>query len=414
MRRAVLERGFFDMTEALRPGDPPVLGSFTLSGRLAEHDAGVVFLGADGSGTRAAVAVLHAAAAGDAAVRDRLAGAISTLSAEQPDKVLGSGPRDTVPWVATPYEDGDPADALALLDSAALTSALASGATRTAGPDFAPHWSGAPGAGAVGSLPTALPTAPYSAPKSATSVRSIVMLAVGIVLCLGVIVGGVVAMYLISDNRKQEAPDDVVAQPTTNPDPTAGTGGTTAPTPPIPGWPTPEPPWTGPDGPNGPLGGPTFGKGEPTYFMDLKDFPFDFRVPKTWGCMRSGKVVAPTVRWICLDDAWAFSGKPGRAPGGIIQVDPCPAPCGQQEWLAIREKTETPPSPWRGTDKSTFFADGQVVDGSEIEWQLMVSHVFASKKGGPLDSHLFVRLTGPMTEKENLQKTANEIRIKTP
>ncbi|MBM7789010.1 hypothetical protein [Tenggerimyces flavus] len=407
------------MTEALRPGDPPVLGPFTLSGRLAEHDAGVVFLGADGSGRRAAVAVLHAAAASDAAVRDRLAGAIETLSAEQPDRVLGSAPRDTVPWVATPYEDGDPADAQALLDNAALTQAVASTTTRAAGPDFAPHWSGAPGAGAVGSLPTALPPAPYSAPRNTTSVRSIVLLAVGIVLCLGVIVGGGVAMYMISDNRKQ---DDPVAQPTTNPDPdpTTGTGtgtetgGTPPPTPPIPGWPTPEPAWTGPDGPNGPLGGPTFGEGEPTYFMDLKDFSFDFRVPKTWGCMRSGKVVAPTVRWICLDDAWAFGGKPGSAPGGIVQTDPCPAPCGPQEWRAIRERTETPPTPWRSTDASTFFADGQVVDGTEIEWQLMVSHVFASKPGGPLDTHLFLRLTGPMSEKENLQKTANEIRIKTP
>jgi hypothetical protein len=402
------------MTEPLRPGDPPALGPYTLSARLAAHDAGVVFLGADGSGTRAAIAVLHAAAAGDAAVRDRLAGAVAALSAQSPDRVLGSAPRDSVPWVATTYADGDPGDALALLDSAALTTAVASaGAARTAGPDFAPHWAGDVGARTVGAAPTSTP-APYTAPP--TSVRSLVLLGVGIVLCLAVIVGGGVAMYMISDNRKQDpVAKDPAPAPTTNPNPTSSTDPTGRPTTaPIPGWPTPEPAWTGPDGPEGPLGGPTFGKGEPTYFMDLKGFPFDFRVPKTWGCMRSSKVTAPTVRWICLDDAWAFGGKPGNPPGGIIQVAPCPAPCGQKEWLAIRDKTETPPTPWRSTDTSTFFADGQVVDGTELEWQLMVSHVFASKKGGAVDTHVFVRLTGPMSEKENLQKTANEIRIKTP
>ncbi|WP_345428085.1 serine/threonine-protein kinase [Actinoallomurus vinaceus] len=45
--------------DALRPGDPATIGRFTLIGRLGEGGQGVVFLGEDDTGRRAAVKVLH-------------------------------------------------------------------------------------------------------------------------------------------------------------------------------------------------------------------------------------------------------------------------------------------------------------------------------------------------------------------
>ncbi|WP_026257501.1 hypothetical protein [Actinopolymorpha alba] len=414
------------MTEGLRPGDPTTLGLFHLRGRLAEHEAGVVFLGYDPTGRAAALTVLHAGAAADSAVRDRLTSALDALAARGPEQVLGAAPYDAVPWVATAYTDGRPEAALALLDAAGLSApgpGLFTGpGGGPAGPDFAPHWAGTPAAHMVTPPPPAAPAT--TAIRPADSKRSLAILALCVAAALVVIVGGAFAAnaFFGGDDKDTDAsaPEQTPGLPgpvdTIPAMPGPSQSATPAPSRTPPPWmPTPGPSYTGPDGPDGLVAGPTFGKEEPTYPMDLNEFPFDFRVPKTWGCMKSSKGGPGVVRWVCVDESFAFSGKPGRTPGGIIEVQDCPSPCGSSEWTKIRDdRLPTIPTNWKRTDDTTTYAEWTVGAGDTTEVSAAMSHVFGAKRGDAPDTHVTVRLTGAPSEKKNLQKIINDIRARTP
>ncbi|WP_344282268.1 hypothetical protein [Actinomadura napierensis] len=151
------------MSRPLPPGDPAQVGPFRLSARLSESAAGIVFLGVDGEGRRACVAVLNRGAAGDAAARDRFRAAIleavpggsggsggagggaggAAVVAAQPD-----GP---APWVATAYEAGG-AGAERFLEPVLLGGAGRRWGRRR-GPQFQPHWLGSSEAALAGQRP---------------------------------------------------------------------------------------------------------------------------------------------------------------------------------------------------------------------------------------------------------------------
>ncbi|HEY8481453.1 MAG TPA: serine/threonine-protein kinase [Spirillospora sp.] len=57
--------------EALRPGDPEMLGPYRLVGRLGRGGMGTVYLGEDGTGRRVAVKVINRELAGESAFRER-------------------------------------------------------------------------------------------------------------------------------------------------------------------------------------------------------------------------------------------------------------------------------------------------------------------------------------------------------
>ncbi len=412
------------MTEGLRPGDPPGLGPFVLRGRLAEHDAGVVFVGHDPTGRPVALTVLHAAAAADPAVRDRLTGALDALAARHPGQVLAASPQGAVPWVATAYVTGRPDHALDLLDAAGLvrtgSGAFASQGA-TAGPDFAPHWADSPDARIV--TPRPVPPLAGAGVPAAASRRSLGILAACVVAALAAVVAGGFVARAVLGGEDQAAPTSErtpgLAGPETETDPGPGEprpddpeAGPSATAPP---WvPTPEPSGRGTDGPEGLVAGPTYGKDQPTYLMDLDGFPFSFRVPRSWGCLRSDKAGPGVVRWVCVDDSYAFSGKPGDPPRGIIEVQQCPSRCGAAQWTRIRDRLPAVQANWRRTDETTIYAEWVVGAGESARASVAMSHVFASRRGGAVDSHVAVRLAGPSAEKKTLQKIINEVRVQTP
>ncbi|MEU8120684.1 hypothetical protein AB0C21_18410 [Spirillospora sp. NPDC049024] len=141
------------MSRPLPPGDPAQLGPFRLSARLSESAAGIVFLGVDGEGRRASVAVLNRGAAGDAAARDRFRAAINA-AVPGPGRAAGAGgpgeapvvaaqPDGPAPWVATLYE-ADRAGAERFLEPVVFQgSGRGWWGGRRRGPQFQPYWLGA-------------------------------------------------------------------------------------------------------------------------------------------------------------------------------------------------------------------------------------------------------------------------------
>jgi len=144
------------MSRPLPPGDPVQLGPFRLSARLSESAAGIVFLGVDGEGRRASVAVLNRGAAGDAAARGRFRAAINAAvpaggggpgggSGGGPGgaaPVVAAQPDGPAPWVATSYEV-DRVGAERFLEPVLFQgSGRGWWGGRRHGPQFQPYWLG--------------------------------------------------------------------------------------------------------------------------------------------------------------------------------------------------------------------------------------------------------------------------------
>ncbi len=423
------------MTDPLRPADPRQFGPFGVRGRLAQHAAGVVFAAYDPAGRPVAVTALHAGAAADPAVRARFARAVDGLAWREPGRVLAAELGADSPWVA--LADAGPAAAggvgavgagaagglaFGLLDAAALPGAApASGPSdRHSGPEFAPHWTGTPAADTIASAahhpaPTA-PAGPAGAVRPANTRRSLTILAVAVVAALAVIAGGAVAAnHWLGDRTDRSAG---TAPAPSYPGESPGADVPTAVPSAFPtAWPTtpsPAPTWTGADGPDGRVAGPTFGVGEPTVTMNLAGLPFEFRVPSSWGCLRSTRGGEDAVRWVCVDDSYTLSGRPGTPPGGIIEVRRCPQPCDGTAWERLRDQLPRPQTDWRRTDDSTTYAEWSVGAGADLQVSVAMSHIFAGTRGGPVDQHVAVRLTGAPEDQKTLQKVVNEIRARTP
>ncbi|WP_067472739.1 hypothetical protein [Actinomadura hibisca] len=155
------------MSRPLPPGDPGQLGPYRLSARLSESAAGIVYLGVDGAGRRASVAVLTRGAAEDAAARDRFRAAIAAalpggvpggaggvpgpwgpMAVPGPAEgaggapVVAAQPEGPAPWVATAYEP-ERAGAERFLEPVLLEEgARGRWGGRRRGPQFQPYWLG--------------------------------------------------------------------------------------------------------------------------------------------------------------------------------------------------------------------------------------------------------------------------------
>lgn len=381
----------------------------------------MVLLAEDAAGNSVAVAVLHAAAAGDSAVRDRLAGALEDVA--DPEQVAASGVRDPVPWVATTYTSGRPDHALSLLDAAALAGGSSLFGSQQTGPDFAPHWAGSPAsqsftpsgpAGPAGPPQGPVPTpAGVPAGKPRDTQRSLLILG-GIIFGAIVLVIGVWWLVSTLTDDKDVTADPVDSHQTVGPLPTDSPSAdpTSDPSDPT------ESPTTGPttkptyaDGPPGPVAGPTYGKGEPTYLMELRGMPFKFRTPGTWGCVSGSVKGRPDVKaWICADEAgtWGNGERPAVPGRAEIYLEKCPAPCGAAQWKKLRDTAfDLDDKTWKPTDSTTRYAEERLQSGKA---QLSMSHIFASKAGGKPDSHIGIKVSGAPADKKTMQKLINEIR----
>ncbi|MEU6996924.1 serine/threonine-protein kinase [Nonomuraea sp. NPDC046570] len=95
----------------LMAGDPSQLGSFTLSGRIGEGGQGIVYLGIDGQGQRAAIKLLHVKFSGDTIARSRFARelkAAQRVASFCTARVVEADLEGNTPYIASEYIDGLP------------------------------------------------------------------------------------------------------------------------------------------------------------------------------------------------------------------------------------------------------------------------------------------------------------------
>ncbi|MFF5265099.1 serine/threonine-protein kinase [Actinomadura viridis] len=138
----------------LQPGDPRRLGSYELLERLGEGGQGVVYLGVDASGSKAAIKLLRADLAGDASARNRFvreAQAAKQVARFCTAQVLEADVAGDQPYIASEYvpgkslhrqvvEDGPiPGAALERLAIGTLTALVAIHQAGIVHRDFKPH-----------------------------------------------------------------------------------------------------------------------------------------------------------------------------------------------------------------------------------------------------------------------------------
>ncbi|MFC0042686.1 hypothetical protein [Actinomadura rayongensis] len=248
------------MSAPLPPGDPGVLGPFRLSARLSESAAGIVFVGVDGAGRRASVAVLSSGAAEDAAARDRFRAAIRAALPGGPGEPSSSGaasgaapvvaaqPDGPAPWVATEFDTAR-VGAERFLQAVLLGAGVVEGPRH--GPGFRPHWQG--------SQPALAPppvTAPVTVPgEGGRPERGLVAATLTLVAVLVIL--GLLLAVLFACEPKASPPPPPPPEPTMGvpQQPAPGTTPEPAPSGAPPGSP-PESPPPGSPGPGDGGGGP--------------------------------------------------------------------------------------------------------------------------------------------------------------
>ncbi|MGP3958591.1 serine/threonine-protein kinase [Nonomuraea sp. 3N208] len=93
----------------LMAGDPTHLGSFRLSGRVGEGGQGIVYLGVDEEGERAAIKLLHVKFSGDTIARSRFARelkAAQRVASFCTARVMEADLDGDTPYIASEYIDG--------------------------------------------------------------------------------------------------------------------------------------------------------------------------------------------------------------------------------------------------------------------------------------------------------------------
>ncbi|WP_052422829.1 protein kinase domain-containing protein [Nonomuraea candida] len=92
-------------------GDPSELGSFRLSGRIGEGGQGIVYLGVNDDGERAAIKLLHVKFSGDTIARSRFARelrAAKRVASFCTARVMEADLDGDTPYIASEYIDGRP------------------------------------------------------------------------------------------------------------------------------------------------------------------------------------------------------------------------------------------------------------------------------------------------------------------
>ncbi|MCM3885636.1 serine/threonine-protein kinase, partial [Frankia sp. R82] len=95
--------------KSLQADDPSAVGPYRLVGRIGSGGMGIVYLGVDAAGVRAAVKVMREEYATDESSRHRFhreAGAVAHIDSPQVARLLAADVDGDVPWLATEYVEG--------------------------------------------------------------------------------------------------------------------------------------------------------------------------------------------------------------------------------------------------------------------------------------------------------------------
>jgi hypothetical protein len=328
--------------------------------------------------------------------------------------VLAQDPGGRRPWAALRAADASSSVAAAEQVLDAVLPAAARAASPH-GPAFEPHWRSQQ-AGWTPDGGTGAPT-----PAQAGDRRTPWWVAAAVVAALVMLLAGVFGwrILLLQDRDGLTASRAPAPLGTPAPSPQAplpdvvppGDASPSAPSPGAPGAPGPTPSGRPLETAGPGVAGPSFTPDEDTREMRLEGLPFAFRVPATWGCLRSDRAREPAVRWICIDDRWVTEDRDGVPPGGIVEVAPCPTTCTDAEWEALRD-AHAPLAAWRAVDAQTAVAEDSPQDRPGA-YRIRMSRVFSATGDPDPDTHVYVEMTGDPDQVEALQKVVNDIRANT-
>lgn len=154
--------------------------------------------------------------------------------------------------------------------------------------------------------------------------------------------------------------------------------------------------------------GPQFAPREPVYTMAFVDWPFAFRVPSTFGCLR-GKVELPSAKgYVCVNES-----NLGAKQRINIMFRPCPTTCTRSEQQSMTTAWFEAP----GQRPTVFDATTSYLEDPSNDrglYGLDMSHFFGPKPGGPLRWQVGIYIESPTATKATLHKVVNDVRSQTP
>jgi hypothetical protein len=397
-----------------RVTDPGVLPPvpYTRLQLLEQTAAAQVFSGVDVVGAPVTLIALTPAGAADPAVRGPFEQAVNASiygAGQGPVEVHAADLTAPRPWAATAWSQsgrpGAPALLSTLPDPSPVTGYLSSGGPTTT-------W-GQPASASpyqVTSPPAWSPPEPppAAAPGTSRGVILAVVVAVAAVLVLG---GGGVALVLNAKHGSDQT--SPVAGPTT---PTGVDRTLAGPTTTAPDTAAPSP-ITSTDStkpslrqvPERSVVGPTFGPTEETFTMAFEGWPFAFRTPKSWGCMKGNISNIPDAKaWVCIDEQ-----HPEKKQKANVMFRVCPTTCTPAERDTMNKAWFDEPAKARqGGDDRTFLVETQ--RNTDGFYTVDFSRFFGPQPGQPLKWQVGVFVKSPPESAGDVQKILNDVFSQTP
>ncbi|GIJ49085.1 hypothetical protein Val02_59710 [Virgisporangium aliadipatigenens] len=150
------------------------------------------------------------------------------------------------------------------------------------------------------------------------------------------------------------------------------------------------------------VAGPSYATGEETYTMAFPGWPFAFRAPKTWGCLKgSWDGDANAMVWVCVDE-----GNAGNGQKANVMARKCATTCTtaeratmNNEWFDEDDKAKQ----LTGDDKTWYL---ETAKNDKGYYTLDMSHYW-SKDGTNWQIGVFVQ--SPPDTKGSVQKIVNEV-----
>ncbi|TQS41007.1 hypothetical protein FL583_32030 [Cryptosporangium phraense] len=156
--------------------------------------------------------------------------------------------------------------------------------------------------------------------------------------------------------------------------------------------------------------GPTWQNEDKIQLMDLAGWPFAFRLPEGWSCLRGSIDALPDAQaWGCVKT----DGEKHQQKFNIM-LRRCPTGCTATEQQTMNEAwfdDDEEPNLKKADATTTYVEIPKNKDGF---YAVDFSHFFADKPGGALTYQVGVWFQSPDKYKEEMQKSLNDVRTQAP
>lgn len=153
--------------------------------------------------------------------------------------------------------------------------------------------------------------------------------------------------------------------------------------------------------------GPTFAPGDETYTFAFPGWPFAFRGPGTWGCLRATAPVPDSYAWGCIDEQ-----DPGDRQRATVMIRRCPTTCTPAEQDEMNRAWLDEPDQATVFDPSTVYVESAPNDRGQ--YSVDFSHFFAAAPDEPLGWQVGVYVESTPETRDEVLKLLNEVRSQTP